>query len=291
MTIEKGQQGERVMTIEKGQQGERVMTINAWRKTLTGFCATLTALTVMTVAAVAQPRTVSKTTTRGQSKVTTSKLSGTVVQVEGNQLLVRMSSGELRHFTPPPDRRYIVDGKELRLSELKPGTTLNATITTTNTPVTERTVQSATGRVWYAAGTSVIIRYPNGEHRRYVIKDSDGIKFRDSAGKEMTVFDLRKGMNISATKITEEPRTVFATNTVVTGSAPRAQLAQAQPARAPASPAASPAPRPAPRPAPARAPAPAPAQLPKTGSPLPLAGLLGLLFISASFGIRRFRRS
>ncbi len=103
----------------------------------------------------------------------------------------------------------------------------------------------------------------------------------------MTVFDLRKGMNISATKITEEPKTVFATNTVVTGSAPRAQLAQAQPARAPARPAA----RPAPRPAPARAPAPAPAQLPKTGSPLPLAGLLGLLFISASFGIRGFRQS
>ena len=176
------------MTIKKGQQGERVMTINALRKTLTGFCASLTALTIMTVAAVAQPRTVSKSTTQGQSKVTTSKLSGTVVEVEGKQLLVRMSSGELRHFTPPPDRRFIVDGKELRLSELKPGTTLTATITTTNTPVTERTVQSAsaTHRVcpWGATDTttpkeivrsSATERAPGGQKRLSSLKQQERI--------------------------------------------------------------------------------------------------------------------
>ncbi|HXF26775.1 MAG TPA: LPXTG cell wall anchor domain-containing protein [Bryobacteraceae bacterium] len=46
-----------------------------------------------------------------------------------------------------------------------------------------------------------------------------------------------------------------------------------------------------PTPAPEAAPAPAPAQLPKTGSPLPLVGLIGLLSLGGYFTLRAIRES
>jgi hypothetical protein len=58
------------------------------------------------------------------------------------------------------------------------------------------------------------------------------------------------------------------------------------PAPAPV-PVAAAVPPPAPRPAPAEAP---PTQLPKTASPLPLVGLLGLALCGASLGLRAMRR-
>ena len=53
----------------------------------------------------------------------------------------------------------------------------------------------------------------------------------------------------------------------------------------------APEPAPAPEAAPAAAPAPAPAQLPKTGSPLPLVGLIGLLSLGGYFTLRAVRES
>jgi hypothetical protein len=282
------------MAVNASQQGEVEMTTNTFCRRLVGFCTTIAALTVITGMAVAQPTSVSRSRTRGEAQVTTKELSGTVVHVEGNQLVVQMSTGELQFFTPPPERRFIIDGKELRTSELKPGTKLNATYTEAVTPVTERTVESLSGKVWYAAGPSVILTLPSGENRKYFVKDTDPVEFLNAEGKKITVFDLRKGMNIKATRITEAPDTELATTTEVTGTAPAVATAQARPAPAkaatPARPAARPAAATAPEPAPEPAAAP-PAQLPRTASPLPLAGLLGLLLTGAAFGIRRYRRS
>jgi hypothetical protein len=125
-----------------------------------------------------------------------------------------------------------------------------------------------------------------------------GYKF-NVEGKETDVFDLRKGMIVSGTKIVEAPMTEVAANTEFTGTAPKpkpvvaAVPAPAAPvAHAPA-PKKSPAPaklaEAAPAPAAEPAPAPAPARLPKTGSPLPLAGLLGMLFTGAGLGLRKLR--
>ena len=97
------------------------------------------------------------------------------------------------------------------------GTTLKATVTTTTTSLVDRTVTVGSGRVWYVAAPTVILTLPNGENRQY--KVTDDYKFT-VAGKPATVFDLRKGMQVSAQKITEEPRTVVAANTVVTGQLP-----------------------------------------------------------------------
>jgi cobalamin biosynthesis Mg chelatase CobN len=152
--------------------------------------------------------------------------------------------------------------------------------------VTDRTVETLEGKVWYAAGPQVILTWPNGENHMYSVKSGDPVKFYDENGKEVTVFDLRKGMNVRAAQITEAPRTEIASATTVTGTAPTAAAAQAAaPSKAGASSAG-----PESKAATSGETATTPAQLPKTASPVPLAGLLGLLFTGAALCIRWYRR-
>ena len=195
----------------------------------------------------------------------------------------------------PAERRFIVDGKELTVGELKPGTRLTATVTTTTTPMTDRTTTVGTGKVWYVAGTTVILTLPNNENRMYKVADS--YRFMVN-GEPATVFELKKGMVVSAQKIVEEPRTEIASNVAVTGQAPPPPTPRVAQTPPPSPPKAEPvqvaaAPRPAPAPSPVQAErtAPAPAQLPRTASQLPLAGILGLLSIAGSMFMRKVRRS
>ena len=56
---------------------------------------------------------------------------GTVVYVSGNDLVVKMEDGNLKHFVVPSDYKLTVDGKPVYVQDLKPGTKLTQTITTT----------------------------------------------------------------------------------------------------------------------------------------------------------------
>ena len=265
------------------------------RKIMLGLCLTITVFALFAAVAAAQ---MPKTTTekiQGAAAVTTQEMKGTVAFVEGNNLVIKMSTGEVRTFNNVPDtRKVIIDGQEVAVRDLKVGTKLTATITTTNTSVTVRTKTVGSGRVWFVSGNNVILTLPNGENRQY--KAAPGMKFTVD-GRSATVFDLRKGMTVAAEKIVEEPRTEIASNTRIVGQAPAAtSIPRAEPAPAPAPApvrAAAPAPAPVAAPAPAPEPAAAPAapKLPKTASPLPLMGLLGLLCVGGSFGIRMLRRS
>ncbi len=251
---------------------------------LIGLCATLLVSGLM---AQQMPKTTTEKV-KGVASAKTEQLRGTVVFVEGNRLVVKMSTGDLRTFEVPEFRRFIIDGKELKVGELEPGTKLTATMTTTTTPVTERTTTVGTGKVWYVSGTTVILTLPNNENRMYKVKDS--YRFMVD-GRKATVYDLKKGMVVSAEKIVEEPTTEIASNVAVTGSAPpKPAPVRTEVARAP-----EPQPSPAPAPAPAAAPRPAPvetasAELPKAGSPVPLFGLAGMLLMGASLVMRGVRR-
>src|ERR1041384_674042 len=89
-------------------------------------------------AAQEMPKTTSERV-KGSPSVKTEQLHGTVVYVEGNDLVVKMSGGEIREFKVPPSRKFIIDGHQTNIAQLKPGTELTATVTTKTTPVTERT--------------------------------------------------------------------------------------------------------------------------------------------------------
>jgi hypothetical protein len=171
-----------------------------------------------------------------------------------------------------------VGGKELGVHDLKPGMKLERTITTTSTPQTVTTVQTVTGTIWQVVPpTSVILTLEDGTNQQFTIPK--GQKFNVN-GETVDAFGLKKGMKISATKITEVPETVVTQERRVTGTLP-----------------------PPPPPPPANMPVlivppspqgaaakPAPTELPKTASQLPLVGLVGLVCLSLSLGLRILRR-
>jgi hypothetical protein len=213
---------------------------------------------------------------------------GTVVMVDGNDLFVRMEDGSMRHIPNVPDSAQVsVGGKEVGIHDLKPGMKLEHTITTTTTPKTVTTVQTVTGKVFSVQPPShVILRLADGTNQSFTIPK--GQKFNID-GKETDAWGLKKGMNVSATKVVESPVTVVEQQKKLTGEMPPP----------PPPPADAPVfvvfvPRPA---APAAAAAPAAPQeqaattLPKTGSSLPLIGFLGLICVGLSLGMRKLNLS
>jgi LPXTG-motif cell wall-anchored protein len=260
----------------------------------------------MACAVLASAQDMPKTTTEkiaGAAQVGTEHLRGTVQDVSGNDLIVKMSNGSIREFHVPESRVFNIDGKQLTVHDLKPGTTLSATVTTTITPVTDRTTTIGTGKVWYVAGNTVILTLPNGENKMYTVNDS--YKFTVD-GQPASVHDLRKGMTISAVKIVESERTEIATNTDVTGHFPvkAADTSTIAPTPRPArTTTATVAPTPAPAPttpavtaspttpstSSADRTAPEPEALPKTASSVPLLGLLGIVLVGAGLTVRRWR--
>lgn len=187
---------------------------------LTAIAAGSTMALVTGVAQQKMPET-TKESIKSKASVTTEQLHGTVEYVEGNHLIVRMTNGGIREFSVPESRKFTIDGRDLTVHDLKPGTKLSATVTTTTTPITDRTTTVGMGTVWWVAGKTVVITLPNGENRTFTVKDD--YKFNIEGNKSATVSDLKKGMRISAQKIVEEPRTEIASDTVVTGQAPRSK--------------------------------------------------------------------
>src|SRR6185503_9218983 len=144
---------------------------------------------------------------------------GEVVHVSGNDLIVKMEDGTIKHIANVPESaRVTVDGKELGVHDLKPGMKLQRTIATTPTPKTITTVQTVTGTVWQVTPPkSVILRLEDNSTQQFTIPK--GQKFTVN-GQETDAFGLRKGMKISATKIVEVPQTVVEEQRKVTGTMP-----------------------------------------------------------------------
>jgi hypothetical protein len=175
-------------------------------------------MSVAIMGLAAGPQAQTRTTeAAGAAKVTSSKMTGEVVIVDGNNLLVRMQAdGQYRIFNVMPGREFIIDGQKKLIGDLSPGTTLTATITTREQPITIRTTSSLNGEVWYVDRNYVILRLANGEVRDYNVPDSYRFTVE---GKPASVKELRKGMQVSATKIVAENQTEISSETVVTGTA------------------------------------------------------------------------
>jgi len=204
---------------------------------------------------------------------------GEVVLVNGNDLVVKMEDGSIRHIANVPESaRVNVDGKQLGIHELKPGMKLQRTITVTTTPQVITTVKTVTGKVWHVSPpNSVILTLEDGTNQQFKIPK--GQKFTVN-GQETDAWGLKKGMMISATKVVEEPVDVIEHQKQLTGSMPPPP--PPPPADAPILVAVA-------TPVPAAAPAPA-AELPKTGSVLPLIGLVGCLSFLSSLGLGVIRK-
>ena len=206
---------------------------------------------------------------------------GTVVLVDGNDLVVKAEDGHLRHFANVPESaRATVDGQELGIHDLKPGMTLERSITTTTTPQTITTVKRVTGTVWYVnPPSSVILTLEDGTNQAFKIPD--GQKFNID-GQMVDAWGLQKGMKVSATKVTEVPETVVDQQTEITGTMPPADLPILVVVMLPVD-------TPAPDPVRVQTAAVVPDALPKTASQLPLIGMLGVLALLSGLALRAFR--
>jgi LPXTG-motif cell wall-anchored protein len=253
------------------------------RRTVNPAWATLILVLSLGAAVSAQTqKPTKKVQVSGKPVATTSVVTGEVVQVAGSDLVVKLSDGEIKTFHVPAKRTFEIDGKEVTVSELKPGTTLTATVTTTTTPVTVRTKSVQSGRVVYAGAPTVILQMPDGQNKQFTVREEDKVEFM-VAGRPATVFDLKPGMNVSAQKIVEAPDVRITTDTKVTGHAPQPVAPAAAPASAP--PAA--APGATPESAPAGAPSPVEPAAGSAGNALLWIGLVAVLIIVGVLVIRR----
>ena len=192
---------------------------------------------------------------------------GTVLHVYGNNLVVKMSDGTVKEFDVPEGFTFNIDGKQVPVGDLKPGTMLTSAVKTTETPREVTVTEFRSGEVLKVVGTTLIVRTTDGEIRR--LKNVSRDQVFEVDGKNLRVEQLREGMVLRAKVVSTHMATITEQDVMVAGSAPEAP-------RAPAA-----------RPAPVAAPAPV---LPKTGSSTPLAGLLGMLLLLVGAGIAVIRR-
>ena len=245
------------------------------------------AFTLVAVGASAQDTTTTSTTP-GTPAYQTNVRNAEVVYVQGNDLVLKLENGKIEHLVVPANEKFIVNGKQGTARDLKPGTKLTQTVTTTTTPHYVQTVRVLKGKVWHVNPPSaVILSLPDGTNHNYKVPANAQFTIN---GQKKSVFDLRKGMMVEATIVTDEQQTVVQsskTNTAYTPAPAAPQFVDVLLIEA------------VPMPAPIQAsvsadhvdaPVQTAANLPSTASQLPLLGLLGGLSIASSIGLGLVRK-
>jgi hypothetical protein len=206
-----------------------------------------------------------------------------VVSVTGNDLIVKMADGELRDFPNVPENKTVtVDGKELTIRDLKPGMKLERTTVVTTTPRMITTVRTVTGKVWHVSPpNSVILTLEDGTNQSFKIPKGQNFTVN---GQVTDAFGLKKGMNVTATAVTETPETVVAHEVKHTGTMPPPPPETPQQGVTLLVVVLHPTPAES-----AAAAEPASTKLPKTATSLPLIGLLGAALCAFALGLRAKR--
>ena len=118
---------------------------------------------------------------------------GEVLAVNGNEIMVRMDTGEVRHVTARPGATANVDGRQLTVAELRPGMKLQRTTITTTTDRVVTSVRTTQGTVWQVNAPYVIFTGPDGKNKQ--VKVPEGTKFTIE-GEPKTVFDSPPIVNL-----------------------------------------------------------------------------------------------
>ena len=229
--------------------------------------------------AAAQDSTVT-TVAHGQPEFNTQVKNAEIVYVEGNDLVLKLENGRVEHLIVPDSDKFVIDSKEVGVRELVPGTKLTQTVTTMTTPRFVNSVRTIEGKVWHVnSPTSLILNLPDNTNQTFKVPDHATFTIN---GEQKTVFDLRKGMKIKATIVSDEEKSVVEQAKFAYGKAP--QIATPQEVGVllfvtPREPQAT------------LASVEEPAELlPATGSSLPFIALLGTFAIAVSVGLGFARR-
>jgi len=139
---------------------------------------------------------------------------GTVLYAAGNDLTVKMEDGMIRHFVVPADYKLSVDGKTMSVQDLKPGTMLTQTITTTTEDQLVSEVRTVDVKVMEVKPPYLTIA--SGDKIKH-LRVPDGTKFTVN-GKEMMLADIKQGMRVKGTVVTTVPTTTVSQGRRVTGT-------------------------------------------------------------------------
>jgi hypothetical protein len=191
----------------------RQATSRTWQVFIVGAAALGLATGV-----AAQTAQTKETVPGGPATVKQVQVKGEVVATGTNWLIAKHPAGDYKLYNIPAERKFIVDGVPKTLGEVKTGTMLTATATTTQTPMVNRTTTITKGTVFWASPKSIIVTLEGGENKQYEVPD--GFKF-DVDGKQLSAMELRPGMQLTGTKVVEEPITVITQDVVVKGVAPK----------------------------------------------------------------------
>lgn len=219
----------------------------------------------------------------GLHEVTVELRHGTVVLVMGNHLVTRLENGQMEAIEIPEGFRFQLNGRLLPLHELRPGMLITHETITTSKPILVRTVEVVRGTIQHVNGPHVIIQDENNKLHDYMIPDWAEVLVD---GQKMTVFELRKDMKIDTTIVSEATENHIESEEKIhvrhpsNGQAGNRKEPEHHGVPAAVSPPQATEPRLEPQ----------LTELPGTGSPVPLAGLLGLLSLAASFGLRGLRK-
>jgi hypothetical protein len=199
---------------------------------------------------------------------------GVVQSVYGNHVVVQEADG-LHEYAVPEGYKFQMNGQDLTVADLKPGMKINATINEKVTIQDVVSTQVISGQVMQVAPGGFVVKDPKGELKSYNNKDAAGNDLTlVRNGQEVAFSDIKVGDRLNATIVTKYPPQKITQRSVVSDVTPAPQ----------------------PPPAPAAAAPPVLAQratLPKTGSPLPLVGLLAGIALATALVLRgaiRIRR-
>jgi hypothetical protein len=175
------------------------------------------ALAIPSVRARAQDAT-TVSVQHGTPTYSTEVKNAEIVYVQGNDLVLKLENGKIEHLVVPDSDRFTIAGQEVSVYDLKPGTKLTQTITTTTTPRYVNKVRTIKGKIWHTTPTGrVIVTLPDGTNQVYNIPSHAKVMVK---GKPMTSFGLRKGMTFEATIVTDSSESVLERSKLAVGVEP-----------------------------------------------------------------------
>jgi hypothetical protein len=183
--------------------------------------------------------------------------SSTVVYVGGNDLVIKSSDGKLLNYTVPSGVKFTTGGKQVSLSDLKPGTQITAPISTGFDPQIVSSVSVVKGKVYAVAppdGVTLLLSEGVKE-----LSVPTGTTFMVD-GKPLKTAELKPDMMVEVTIVTTAADGASATATpALSGALLVAKTASAD-------------------------------DMPAAGTNLPLLGLIGGTLLMFGFGLLGFNR-
>src|SRR5215813_10374761 len=134
-----------------------------------------------------------------QTTVTQRTVTGQIVSVGGNRVLVKEADG-LHEYTVPEGFKFQMNGQNVGVSDLQPGMNVNAVITDKTIVRDVVTTETVNGTVAQVAPGGIVLRTANNELRSDNFKDENGNDIRMSFnGRDVSLRDVKVGDRLSGT--------------------------------------------------------------------------------------------